>query len=117
MGGGNEAALLSRDDSLSVNKEASQCVNLCNSNSEHDEQIQARPEGHSPQVVLQEVAVSSLKGPQHSLGLPAPLQVPVHRIHSSLEEEDHNITCSHGITYVQIHIQRRLFRKLRSSST
>lgn len=78
-------------DLLGVDKEASEGVNLNNSNSEHDRQVYAGPKGHSPQVVLQKVAVSRLKCPQHGLDLMAFLQVPVHRVHSCLEGDKKDI--------------------------
>lgn len=71
-------------------KEASQGVDLSDSDGEHDKQAEAGPEGHPPQVVLQEVAVPRLKGPQQSLHLTAPLQAPVHSVHPRLKEEEKN---------------------------
>lgn len=79
-----------RADALGVVKEASQGVDLCGGDGEHDKQVQAGPEGHPPQVVLQKVAVPCLKGPQHGLDLAAPFQVLVHRVHPRLEEEEKN---------------------------
>lgn len=35
-----------------VIKQASQCVDLSDSNGEHDKQVETGPEGHPPQVVL-----------------------------------------------------------------
>lgn len=77
-----------RVDPLGVIKEPSQGVDLSGCDGEHDKQVEAGPEGHPPQVVLQKVAVPRLKGPQHSLDLAAPLQVLVHRVHRGLEEEE-----------------------------
>lgn len=47
-------------DPLGVIKEALQGVDLSDSDGEHDKQVEAGPEGHLPQVVLQKVAVPRL---------------------------------------------------------
>ncbi len=75
-------------DPLVVIKEAAQGVDLRDSNEEHDKQVDAGPEGHPPQVVLQKVSVPCLVDPQHGLHLAAPLQVKVHRIHPHLEKKE-----------------------------
>lgn len=75
-------------DPLGVTEEVLQRVYLRNSDSEHDKQVEAGPEGHSPQVVLQKVAVPGLEGPQHGLRLTTPLKVLVHGVHPCLEEDE-----------------------------
>lgn len=77
-----------RVDPLGVVKEASQAVDLSAWDCNHDEQVEAGPEGHPPQVVLQKIAVPRLKGPKHSLDLAGPLQALVHSVHRRLEEEE-----------------------------
>lgn len=73
IGGQRNSLLWLRADPLGVIKEALQGVDLSDSNSKHDKQVYAGPEGHPPQVILQKVAVPRLKGPQQSLDLAGPL--------------------------------------------
>lgn len=68
-------------------EEISQGEDLSDANGKKDEQVDAGPEGHSPKVVFQEVAVPRLKSPQCRLGLTALLQFPVHRVHALLQRE------------------------------
>lgn len=59
-------------------------IYLSESHTQHDQDAGAGPEGDPPQVVLQQVAVSRLKGLQHRLHLPAALQAFVQRVHGLL---------------------------------
>lgn len=68
-----------------VIEQAPQRVDLSDGDGRHDQQVDAGPEGDPPQVVLQEVAVPGLEGPQGRQGLAALLQVPVHQVHLRLE--------------------------------
>ena len=85
----SEAALLGARPLVAV-KETLQGVDLSGGNTEHDEQVEAGPEGHPPQVVLQEEAVPRLEGPQRGLDLTGLLQSLVHGVHRRLEEEEQN---------------------------
>lgn len=73
---------------LGVIKQVLQGVDLHGGHGEHDEQVEAGPEGHPPQVVLQEVTVPRLKGSQRGLDLPGPLQLLVHKLQPGLEGGD-----------------------------
>lgn len=57
---------------------------LSESHTQHDQDAGAGPEGDPPQVVLQQVPVSRLEGPQHRLHLPAALQPSVQSVHGLL---------------------------------
>ena len=68
-----------------VVKEAPECADLGYGHGEDDQQVEAGPEGDPPQVVLQQVAVTSLERPEDALDLPALLQVTMHRLQGLLQ--------------------------------
>ena len=69
-----------------VVEEPPQRVDLRRGHRQQDQQVDAGPEGHPPQVVLQQVAVPRLHGPQEVLEVPAPLQTPVDEVHGRLSQ-------------------------------
>lgn len=83
---GGQVALRLRAHPPGAIKEASQGVHLRDGDGEHDEHAEAGPEGDPPQVVLQQVAVPRLQGPQRGQDMAAPLQVLVHRVQPHLED-------------------------------
>ena len=71
-----------------VVEEAAQRVHLHEGHGEHDQKVGAGPEGHAPQIVLQQVSVTSLEHPQCRLCLATALQMLVHRFHLFLWERE-----------------------------
>lgn len=77
-----------------VVEQAPQRVDLRDGHGRHDQQVDAGPEGDPPQVVLQEVAVPGLEGPQRRQRLLALLQVLMHQVHLRLQRRtrpEHNV--------------------------
>jgi len=81
------AAALRRGPSV-VLEELPQRVDLRGGDRQHHQQVEAGPEGHAPQVVLQQVAVPGLRGPQQLLEVSSRLQPAVDRVQARLPQGD-----------------------------
>lgn len=83
---GTRASALGVDSPLVV-EQPSEGVDLSEPHAQHDQHVDTGPEGDPPQVVLQQVSVASLEGPQDRLHLTTALQPPVDRLHRLLPQE------------------------------